>query len=390
MKQGPLKDPNMAQFQNREITKRAPIARSIEKWLGIPFNALELAGSFLLVRPMNWALRHLDGLSYRLDGTALKAFLQHTLFPFTLFAGCYLAFEVAESGASLQSISTLLLLPVVIGLFVAPIERLLPFSRKWLEGGNDTSVDVIMFFHQAFWNGLAQYLVQVVLLVGLIAMIEPYGHGLWPSSLPGVVQVFLFILIRDFFRYWLHRAMHEVPFLWRFHAAHHSAERLYWLNGIRGHPMEAIGQVCFYALPFALLQPEAEIALVAVFVQLTIGIFQHANIDLKLGFWEYIFSIGDNHRYHHYPNKDVGDSNYGGEFIVWDILFGTFHKVKGERPDDRIGIGTAPNYPMTMAGLLIAPFLSDQGVFGPNEAGPDPKSSDPSIDRAADARTEMH
>ena len=101
-------------------------------------------------------------------------------------------------------------------------------------------------------------------------------------------------------------------------------------------------------------------------MQLTIGIFQHANIDLKLGLWEYIFSIGDNHRYHHYPNKEVGDSNYGGEFIIFDILFGTFHKVKGERPHDRIGIGTAPNYPMTMAGLYIAPFLPDQNLFGPD------------------------
>ena len=122
-------------------------------------------------------------------------------------------------------------------------------------------------------------------------------------------------------------------------------------------------QSLLFALPFALLQPSAEIVMVAVFMQLSIGIFQHSNIDLKLGFWEYIFSIGDNHRYHHYPNKVVGDCNYGGEFIVWDILFGTFHKVKGERPSDVIGIGTAPNYPMTMAGQLIAPFIPDQSVF---------------------------
>ena len=334
----------------------------------MPFNALELAGSYLIVRPMNWALRHLDVISHKIEGTMLKTILQHTIFPVTMVVGLWLAFQAAANGASIQSIATLALLPVVIGMFVAPLERLLPFSRDWLEGGNDTSVDVIMFFHQAFWNGFAQYFFHVVLLVGLIAAIEPYGHGLWPSTWPAVVQVFLFILLKDFFRYWFHRALHEVPFLWRFHAAHHSVERLYWLNGIRSHPMEAIGQVVFYALPFALLQPPTEIVMVAVLMQLTIGIFQHANIDLKLGYWEYIFSIGDNHRYHHYPNKAVGDSNYGGEFIIWDILFGTFHKVEGERPHDRIGIGTAPNYPMTMAGLMIAPFIPDQKVFGPDEA----------------------
>ena len=356
---------------NRKITERAPLARSIEKWLGMPLNLVEAAGSWIIVRPMNWALRHLDAASYRLEGTALRHFLQHAIFPFTILTGLFVAFWAVENGASLQSLLTLALIPVVIGLIVAPMERLMPFSRNWLEGENDVSVDIMMFVSGAFWNGFAQFLVQAFFLVTLIEALEPYGHQLWPSQLPGVVQVFLFILLKDFFRYWFHRALHEVPFLWRFHAAHHSVERLYWLNGIRAHPIEAVGQVFFYALPFALLQPSAEIAMVAILMQLTIGIFQHANLDLKLGFWEYIFSIGDNHRYHHYPDKGVGDSNYGGEFIVWDILFGTFHKVKGERPHDNIGIGTAPNYPMTMAGLLIAPFMPDQKVFGPAQSSED-------------------
>ncbi|SIN66526.1 Sterol desaturase/sphingolipid hydroxylase, fatty acid hydroxylase superfamily [Parasphingorhabdus marina DSM 22363] len=352
-------------YQNRHLPEQAGIARFIEKWAGIPLNFVEAIGSWIIVRPMNAALRQLDGLSYKLEGTLLKRILQHSLFPVIMIAGFFIGLTATEAGASTESITTLALIPVVIGLIVAPLERLLPYSRNWLEGGNDSSVDLMMFISGAFWNGFAKYLIQVLFLVGMIEMLESYGHGLWPGHLPIVVQVFLFILIKDFFRYWLHRALHEVPFLWRFHAAHHSVKRLYWLNGIRSHPVEVVGQAILFAFPYALLQPSAEIAMIAILMQLTIGIFQHANIDLKLGFWEYIFSIGDNHRYHHYPDKKVGDSNYGGEFILFDILFGTFHKVKGERPHDRIGIGTAPNYPMTMAGLYIAPFLPDQKVFGP-------------------------
>ena len=353
-----------ARYQNRTLRLHSRIGWILEKWIGVPLNLIETLISYILVRPMNWALRHLDGLSYKLEGTRLKTFLQYTLFPVIMIAGMFVGFAATDAGASLQSITTLALIPVVIGLIVAPLERLLPYSRNWLEGGNDTSVDLMMFISGAFWNGFAKYLISVFLLVGLIETMESYGHGLWPSHWPVLVQVFLFILIKDFFRYWLHRALHEVPFLWRFHAAHHSVKRLYWLNGIRSHPVEVVGQAVLFAVPYALLQPTAEVAMVAILMQLTIGIFQHANIDLKLGFWEYIFSIGDNHRYHHYPDKGVGDSNYGGEFILFDILFGTFHKVKGERPHDNIGIGTAPNYPMTMAGLYIAPFLPDQSVFG--------------------------
>jgi len=236
----------------------------------------------------------------------------------------------------------------------------MPYSRKWLEGGNDTAVDIIMYFSGAFWSGISGLIVSALFIIGMVEMLEPYGHNLWPDHWNLIIQVTLFILIKDFFRYWFHRALHEIPFLWRIHAAHHSVERLYWLNGIRAHPLEILSQAIFYAIPLALVQPSAEVALVAVILQLSIGIFQHSNIDLELGWWEYIFSIGDNHRYHHYPDKGIGDSNYGGEFIVWDILFGTFHNPRDERPHDNIGIGTAPDYPMTVAGLYIAPFLPNQ------------------------------
>ncbi len=371
-------------YQNRNLRSHSRIGWMLEKWIGIPLNLIETLISYLLVRPMNWALRHLDGLSYKLEGTRLKVILQHVLFPVIMIAGMFIGFAATDAGASLQSITTLALIPVVIGLIVAPLERLMPYSRNWLEGGNDTSVDLMMFISGAFWNGFAKYLIQTLFLVGLVEAMEAYGHGLWPSHWPALVQVFLFILIKDFFRYWLHRALHEVPFLWRFHAAHHSVKRLYWLNGIRSHPVEVVGQAVLFAVPYALLQPTAEVAMVAILMQLTIGIFQHANIDLKLGFWEYIFSIGDNHRYHHYPDKGVGDSNYGGEFILFDILFGTFHKVKGERPHDNIGIGTAPNYPMTMAGLYIAPFLPDQKIWAPENAEPTTDTDNPRNNLLAD------
>lgn len=350
---------------NRKITKRAPVARFLETCLGAPINLLEASLQYVLVRPMRWMMRHLDALSYKLEGTMTRKILSNTLFPFTLILSFFIGFKLVENGITSLTIVGFVLLPIIYGLYCAPFERLMPYSRNWLEGGNDTAVDIIMYFSGAFWSGISKLIVSALFIIGMVEALEPYGHDLWPDHWNPVIQVFMFILIKDFFRYWFHRALHEVPFLWRVHAAHHSVERLYWLNGIRAHPLEIIGQAIFYAIPLALVQPSAEIALVAVILQLSIGIFQHSNIDLNLGWWEYIFSIGDNHRYHHYPDKGVGDSNYGGEFIVWDIVFGTFHNPRDERPHDRIGIGTAPNYPMTVIGLYLAPFLPRQKVFGP-------------------------
>ena len=368
--------------QNRRMPARARMARFLETWVGAPLHLLEPVLLWVMVRPTRWLLRHLDAASYKLEGTWLREVLSHTLFPFTILLSLFIGFKLVENGITSLSIVGFLVLPVVFGLYCAPFERLMPYSRRWLEGGNDTAVDIIMYFSGAVWSGIAKLVVSALFIVGMVEALEPYGHDLWPNHWNPIIQVFLFILIKDFFRYWFHRALHEIPALWRVHAAHHSVERLYWLNGIRAHPLEIVGQAIFYAIPLALVQPSAEIALVAIILQLSIGIFQHSNIDLKLGWWEYIFSIGDNHRYHHYPDKGVGDSNYGGEFIVWDILFGTFHNPRDERPHDRIGIGTAPNYPMTVAGLYLAPFLPSQKVFGPADAHEEPADSDPSLDAA--------
>lgn len=353
-------------YRNRRLPVRARLARVLEKWVGMPFNLLEVVGSYLLVRPTRFVLSYIDGLSYRIEGTRFRRVLTRTIFPLTLIITLFIGFKFAEQGVTLGSLTALSLVLVIYGAIFAPIERLIPWSRKWLDGGNDMSVDLMMFYSGVFWSVIANFLVKVWLLVQIIEWLEPLGRSIWPDQLPGVVQVFLFILIKDFFRYWYHRWMHEIPFMWRWHAVHHSVERLYWLNGIRSHPLEILVQTLIWAIPLALLQPSPEIVMVSVLMALSIGIFQHANIDADLGFWEYIFSIGDNHRYHHYNTDGIGDSNYGGEFIVWDILFGTFYNPKDDRPSEAIGIGASPNYPQSMAGLMIAPFMPDQKVFGPD------------------------
>jgi len=345
---------------NRRIPEQARIGRFLETWLGAPINMLEAALQWVMVKPLRWFWRHLDSWSYKLEGTLLRKILSHTIFPFTLILSVFVGLKLVENGITSLTLVGFVLLPIIYGLYSAPLERLMPYSRKWLEGGNDSAVDIIMYFSGAFWSGISGLIVSALFIIGMVEALEPYGHDLWPDQWNPVIQVAMFILIKDFFRYWFHRALHEIPALWRIHAAHHSVERLYWLNGIRAHPLEIISQAIFYAIPLALVQPTAEIALVAVILQLSIGIFQHSNIDLSLGWWEYIFSIGDNHRYHHYPDKGIGDSNYGGELIIYDILFGTFHNPRDERPHDNIGIGTAPDYPMTVAGLYIAPFLPNQ------------------------------
>ena len=79
-------------------------------------------------------------------------------------------------------------------------------------------------------------------------------------------------------------------------------------------------------------------------------------MDLILGPFDYIFSTPKNHRYHHSKKFSEGNSNYAGDVVLWDILFGTFHLPKGKKPSDDIGLADLPNYPQDWVGLMLAPF----------------------------------
>ena len=184
-------------------------------------------------------------------------------------------------------------------LFLAVSERLLPWHESWLHSQGDLRTDVGLFFTNAIVSGAAG----AVLLAGaafLAARLsETLGAGLWPTAWPWPAQLALALVIAELVEYSFHRMMHEVPWLWRFHATHHSAPRLYWLNAVRFHPIDLILVGSVKLVPLALLgATPLVIALVNLFSGLH-GSFQHANVPVRLGPLNWIFSMTELHRWHH-------------------------------------------------------------------------------------------
>ena len=147
--------------------------------------------------------------------------------------------------------------------------------------------------------------------------------------------VALFI-VSDFTRYWLHRFMHTIPFLWEFHKVHHSAKVLTPLTFYRVHPLENILFGLRYSLSIGLVTGVflyffgAKISIyeviganVFVFVFSLIGSnLRHSHIPLayfeSLEKW---FISPKQHQIHH--SKKYFDKNYGGYLALWDRVFGT-------------------------------------------------------------------
>ena len=223
-------------------------------------------------------------------------------------------------------------------VFVVLLERVLPYRADWNRSKGDVATDAAYLPTYFVVNALVEPGVRVgAVLVGA-ALSESLGIGLWPSGWPLLAQFVLACVVVEAFDYWPHRLLHEVPFLWRFHAIHHNPKRVYWLNATRSHPVETTFRGFVNVIPLAIAgASEPLLALVALTNSL-LGLFQHANVDFRLGVLSWIFSVGEMHRWHHSVKLEEANHNYGSNFLFWDVVFGTRYREPGKSGPDVVGI----------------------------------------------------
>jgi len=134
----------------------------------------------------------------------------------------------------------------------------------------------------------------------------------------------------DFAYYWKHRLGHEVALFWGSHVAHHQSEDYNLATALRQTSIDFYGFV-FY-LPFFVLGYPAEILFTVVSLNLIYQFWVHTQHVPKLGPIEWVFVTPSNHRVHHARNASYVDKNYGGVFILWDRLFGSFQDELDSEP----------------------------------------------------------
>lgn len=223
-------------------------------------------------------------------------------------------------------------------LLVVLLERALPYRKEWNHSQGDLTTDLIYLPSYFGINALVQPLVVAGIVLGGGMLSESLDVPLWPSEWPLLFQFLLACLVVEFFDYWPHRWMHEVPFLWRFHAIHHNPKRLYWMNATRAHFGEVVFRGIFNAIPLALLGAGAEVLALIGLANSLLGLFQHANINFKLGPLNWIFSVGEMHRWHHSVKVSEANHNYGSNFLFWDVVFRTRFRDAQRSGPEQLGI----------------------------------------------------
>lgn len=241
--------------------------------------------------------------------------------------------------------------PVIIGsaLAVALLERCRPYATAWQPDLGDARTD---------WLHLAANLAvsQGAALAYAAAWSATAGLGAgWPDALPFALEFLLALALADLGLYAVHRASHHIQWLWRLHAIHHSPRRVYWVNGQRRHVVHELleGMPGFVALA-ALGAPPTVVAcaLAAITIHL---MYQHGNIEYRLGPLRHVFAVAEVHRWHHQRRWRDVQGNYGGVFTIWDHLFGSVLPQRGDAPLD-VGMDDEPDVPADWVGQTRWPF----------------------------------
>lgn len=255
-----------------------------------------------------------------------------------MFAGC-LGITYYGDAARDNLFLYFILAYVFLGLSLALLEFLMPHEREWRkpDGQNFASI-----MHTISSKVPSALLLKYGGLIGLFEILkplaEPMDYGIWPRDWPLWIQVILAVYVAEFGLYWAHRLAHETPFLWRFHAIHHSVNKLWFINTGRFHLIDSLFKIIpSLGLLIAMGAP-LEVTQWLSAITAFVGLMTHCNVDMRCGFLNYIFSTPELHRWHHSRDLREGNRNYGENIILWDQVFGTFINPDRRPPAD-IGMG---------------------------------------------------
>lgn len=212
------------------------------------------------------------------------------------------------------------------------LEKLFPLYKNQAIFRKEWQNDLVHFGVNHLLVGLMLLIVNFCIHRAQVIVVGEEGIQQLVSAIPFLPQVLLCLLVADLAEYAVHRAYHEVPWLWRVHSVHHSVKTMDWLAGSRLHMLEIlITRVCVLTPLFLLGFDKRVVDMYIVIVGFQ-AVFIHANVHIPWGPLKYLIVTPDFHHWHHSSEKVAIDKNYAAHFAFLDYLFGTAVKTDQQFP----------------------------------------------------------
>ena len=212
---------------------------------------------------------------------------------------------------------------LLMALIYVPIERLWPQYPKQGTFRNQWTLDVVYFMSTHFPIQILSFLVLLPATLATKFLGVPVLQHLI-ARIPWILQFFLAVVVADFAEYFIHLAFHKVPFLWRFHAVHHSSKALDWIAGSRSHFVDDTLVRAFVLAPLMLGFSQSIILAYLIFVTLH-ATWVHCNFAPNAKWLEKFLIMPRYHHWHHTSQKEGIDKNFAIHFPWIDKIFGTYY-----------------------------------------------------------------
>ena len=248
-------------------------------------------------------------------------------------------------------------------------------KRIWFSQSSVADLKIILINRVIMSAGAASVVSQLTIstfLYNLLhqqTLIQPLAFHATSAGMVAILFTAFFFVFDDFSRFFVHRLMHKIPFLWAFHQVHHSAETMTPFTIFRTHPIEGV----IFILRTSIVQGVVislfiflfgnKVDLVTVFgASVGVVIFhslgsnlRHSHIKIRYPkIIERIFISPGQHQIHHSTEKKHFDKNFGVAFAIWDLMFGSL--AFSEKASHKFGLNTKFGSKQSVAHLYVEPF----------------------------------
>jgi lathosterol oxidase len=220
---------------------------------------------------------------------------------------------------------------LMMTLIFSPIEVLWPAYREQSVFRSEWLTDIVYFLSTHLPIQITTFLIllpatQLSAFLNIPVLTDAVGH------LPWIVQFFLAVLVADLAEYGIHRAFHKVPFMWRFHAIHHSSKALDWIAGSRSHIVDDVAVRAFILIPMMCVFSHNMLVAYLFFVNIH-ATWAHCNFGPTIKWLEPWLIQPRYHHWHHTSQAEAIDKNFAIHFPWIDKMFGTYYLPEDKWPD---------------------------------------------------------
>ncbi len=249
----------------------------------------------------------------------------------------------------------------IISLFVFILERISPWRKQQKAFRKGIWQDFFWLVFNGHYFGILLATLSVY-LIGLFNSFllsnqipQPESIRLL-GSLPFIWQILIFLIVKDFIEWNIHRMLHRYNFLWEFHKLHHSIIEMDWIGNFRFHWMESVIYSSIAYFPLIIFGVDTNVIFIIAIINTLIGHLNHSNLPINWGPLRYVFNSSQMHIWHH---DEINHLKYGQNFgitlSIWDWIFGTVYWPSRGMPE-RLGFNDLNVFPKSLIARLFYPF----------------------------------